>query len=601
MPNTITKLPQTAFRFVFYFARQQWGKFSILLLTSLIWAINDTFFPYFLKQIVDTLQNYQGVPDQVYNALGGVLFLLVLFWVLNEFAARLQGITSIYTFPRFRANIREAVFDYVKSHSHEYFSNQLAGNIANKIADLPTSCQSIMEIICFQFSTTSIGATIVLIMMWQTHPVFALVLCAWLFLHMSFSFIFVMYGMDSWEAHSKAVTNLTGKIVDVFTNMMTVRLFARGKYETKYLRRYQTEEINKAKRAMWFLEWTRIGMGLSGLFLVFGMVFLLIHGWINHWVTLGDFTQIGMQVFWLMSWIWYVTYQMTIFTRETGTIRNALSLIRKEHDIPDKKGARPIVVKQGSIRFEDVTFSYNRKRNVFKKFNLTIPAGQKIGLVGFSGSGKSTFVNLILRFYDLQNGQILIDEQNIADVTQDSLHECIAMIPQDPTLFNRSLMENIRYGRLDATDEEVIEASKLAHCDEFINKLDEGYNTLVGERGIKLSGGQRQRIAIARAILKNAPILILDEATSSLDTVTEKLIQESLQGLMKNRTTIVIAHRLSTLTDMDRILVFQKGQIIEDGTKEDLLKKDGDFSRLWNMQTDGFIPRTKDFNAGKLL
>jgi ATP-binding cassette, subfamily B, bacterial len=594
MSNTISKLPQTSFRFVFYFVRQQRFKFSVLVLISCILATNDAFFPYFLKRIVDILENYKGNPTEIYSAIKGVVILLVSFWLVYEFSGRLQGVINIYTIPRFRANIREAVFDYVKSHSHEYFSNQLAGNIANKVADLPTSCQSIMEIICYQFANGFIGALIVVIMLWFKHPLFGLVLLTWLCLHLSLSFLFIIYGSHSWEAHSKSVTNLTGKIVDVFTNMPTVRLFARGKYEAKYLRRFQTDEINKAKRALWTLELASIGMGLSGLFLIFGMIFLLIYGWIHHWVTLGDFTQVGMQTFWIMSWIWYISYQMTVFTREIGVIKNALSLIRKEHDIIDKKSAKPLVVKHGKIDFNNVTFAYPKKRSIFKKLNLTIPAGQKLGLVGFSGSGKSTLVNLILRFYDLQGGQISIDDQNIADVTQNSLHENIALIPQDPALFHRSIMENIRYGRLEATDEEVIHAAQLAHCHEFIEKLDTGYQTLVGERGARLSGGQRQRIAIARAILKNAPILILDEATSALDSVTEKLIQESLQTLMQNRTAIIIAHRLSTLADMDRILVFHKGQIIEDGSKESLLAQNGRFAMLWGMQTDGFLPNHKD-------
>lgn len=213
-----------------------------------------------------------------------------------------------------------------------------------------------------------------------------------------------------------------------------------------------------------------------------------------------------------------------------------------------------------------------------------------MGLVGFSGSGKSTLVNLILRFYDIQSGEILIDGQNICQVTGDSLRQQIAMIPQDPTLFHRSLMENIRYGREEASDQEVFEAAKLAHCHEFIDQLDEKYHSLVGERGVKLSGGQRQRIAIARAILKNAPILIMDEATSSLDSVTEKIIQRSLENLMKNRTTIIIAHRLSTLLHMDRILVFHQGFLVEDGSIQELLNKKGHFSQLWNMQADGFLP-----------
>lgn len=583
-------LPKSIFSFIFYFVRQQWIKFSILIFSSIIWALSDSIYPYFLKRIVNTLQFYQGDRAGIYAAVSGVLFLLVLFWVTSEVFNRIEGIVQIYTFPRFRANIRESVFDYVKSHSHEYFSSNFAGNIAKNLADLPTSCQSIMEIVCLQFVTAATGAVAVLIMMWLTKPLFAIILLVWLGIHFSITFLLMRYGNRLWEVHSNSVSGLSGKIVDVFSNMLNVRLFARGPYESSYLKKYQEDEIAKAKKAMWVSEIMRIGLGLNGLFLIFGMIFTLLHGWVHHSVTLGDFTQVAMQSFWLLGWVWFTSFQMSVFAREQGTIGNALSLVRKGHDIVNKKDAHSISIPHGEIRFDDVTFAYQKNRNVFQNLNIQIHAGEKIGLVGFSGSGKSTLVNLILRFYDLQSGRILIDGIDIANVTQDSLRSQIAMIPQDPALFHRTLMENIRYGRLDATDEEVIEASKLAHCHEFIEKLDEGYQALVGERGIKLSGGQRQRIAIARAILKNAPILILDEATSSLDSVTEKLIQESLHHLMQDRTTIVVAHRLSTLADMDRILVFHKGSVIEEGSKKNLLKAKGHFAMLWNMQTDGFLP-----------
>ena len=227
--------------------------------------------------------------------------------------------------------------------------------------------------------------------------------------------------------------------------------------------------------------------------------------------------------------------------------------------------------------------------SLFEKESVSIEAGQKVGLVGYSGSGKSTFVNLILRLYDVKNGSILIDDQDIKNVTQSSLRNSIAMIPQDPSLFHRSLMENIRYGSMSATDEDVVLAAKKAHAHEFISALPQKYDSLVGDKGVKLSGGQRQRIAIARATLKNAPILILDEATSQLDSVTENLIQESLLELMKNKTTIVIAHRLSTLLHMDRILVFDKGKIVEDGTHSELFAKSGLYKHLWDAQVGGFL------------
>jgi ATP-binding cassette subfamily B protein len=281
---------------------------------------------------------------------------------------------------------------------------------------------------------------------------------------------------------------------------------------------------------------------------------------------------------------------MMTFAKEAGTVSAALSIVNQDHDVVDASNATPLNVTKGEVVFDKVTFAYDNHKSIFKELDIKINAGEKVGLVGFSGSGKSTFVNLILRFYDIQSGKILIDGQDIKAVTQDSLRAEISMIPQDPILFHRTLMQNIQYGCLNAQEADVIKASKLAHCHEFITQLDEGYKSLVGERGIKLSGGQRQRIAIARAILKNAPILILDEATSSLDSVTEKLIHESLEHLMKDKTTIVVAHRLSTLADMDRILVFDQGHIIEEGTIETLLAKRGHFAMLWNKQMDGFLP-----------
>ncbi len=592
------QLPQTTFSFIYHFVRQRRFSFILFIVTSIIWGSNDALFPYLLKHMVDLLHNYQGEPSGIYRASAGLLLLIVAFWLLTELTQRTQGIIQIYTFPYFRANIRAAVFDYVKSHSHEYFANNFAGNIAKKLADLPTSCQTILEIICYQFVTALTGSIIVIITMWLTKPLFAFILLAWLCLHLGLSITLLRRSNRLWEFHSDSVTTLSGKIIDVFTNMFNVRSFANAAYEAQYLNEFQAAEIAKAKKAMWLVEGMRSFLAINGLVLIAGMLFTLLYGWTKHWVTLGDFTQITMQSFWLLGWIWFISYQLTVFIREIGTVSDALSLIKKGHDLVDAANAAAITIQQGQIQFEKVLFSYSQNKTVFQDLDVVIPGGQKVGLVGFSGSGKSTFINLILRFYDLNGGKILIDNQDIAKVTQDSLRSQIAVIPQDPSLFHRTLMENIRYGRLNATDEEVFHAAKLAHCHEFIEKLDEGYQSLVGERGIKLSGGQRQRIAIARAILKDAPILILDEATSSLDSVTEKLIHDSLKVLMQHKTTIVVAHRLSTLNDMDRILVFEKGQIVEDGTKEHLLKIKGHFAKLWNMQTDGFLPEDDENQHG---
>jgi ATP-binding cassette subfamily B protein len=307
-------------------------------------------------------------------------------------------------------------------------------------------------------------------------------------------------------------------------------------------------------------------------------------------MTVGEFSMVAGLAIMLIEAARGLSRSFLEFFEYLGNISDGVSVFVQPHEIIDKPDAPVLQVTRGEIVFDDVTFIYHEGLQVFEHLQVTIEPKQQVGLVGFSGSGKSTFVNLVLRLFEVQGGAIRIDGQNILDVTQDSLRESVSMIPQDPQLFHRSLLENIRYGRLDATDDEVVEAAKKAHAHEFILQTETQYESLVGERGVKLSGGQRQRIAIARAILKDSPILILDEATSALDSVTEKKIQLGLDNLMKGRTVVVVAHRLSTIAHMDRILVFDQGKIIEDGSHQQLLQRDGHYAHLWNMQAGGFLP-----------
>jgi ATP-binding cassette subfamily B protein len=272
-----------------------------------------------------------------------------------------------------------------------------------------------------------------------------------------------------------------------------------------------------------------------------------------------------------------------------GNLANGVYTIVRPHEIVDVPGAVRTTIDRGRIEYRDVTFGYTPEQPIFQHLSVTIPAGQRVGLVGFSGSGKSTFVSLILRLYDPQGGQILIDGQDIGAMTQDSLHSQLSLIPQDPNLFHRTLRENIRYGRLEASDAEVIDAARKAHAHDFITKIKDQYASLVGERGVKLSGGQRQRIAIARVVIKNAPVLILDEATSSLDSITEQAIQETLNDVMQDKTVIVVAHRLSTIAHLDRILVFDQGRIVEDGRHAELIARGGAYYQLWSRQAGGFV------------
>jgi len=323
-----------------------------------------------------------------------------------------------------------------------------------------------------------------------------------------------------------------------------------------------------------------------------GMLFACIAGWQNGLITIGEMSTIMGLTFSFTGTAWYLSFGIIHLSESYGYLNDSLTTLIKPHGVTDREDAKPLTIKDATIEFDKVHFDYGADaegRPVFEDLNLTIPVGQRVGLIGPSGAGKSSFVNLIQRFFDVKSGAIRIDGQDISEVTQESLRKHIAVIPQDTALFHRTIMENIRYGRLDASDEDVIEAARRAHAIDFINELPQGFDTLVGERGVKLSGGQRQRIAIARAILKNAPILILDEATSALDSESEKLLQASLEELMRGKTVIAVAHRLSTINTMDRLLVMDQEKIVEDGTHDELLKINGTYARLWGMQSGGFL------------
>ena len=389
---------------------------------------------------------------------------------------------------------------------------------------------------------------------------------------------------------------MIGELVDSLANHSNVRIFSRKLYENFRMVPFFSKQ-KKAYTATYLygMLLSCIQGGLIAIMMAFS-VFFLVYLYGKSLVTIGDFALILGLAMETGHMMWFTMSEVDEFNKAVGRCKQSLTSLMLPLEIRDQPNAGTLNCPHGKIVFNNVKFHYKDTALLFQNKSVEISPGQKVGLVGYSGGGKSTFVHLILRFYDVTDGAILIDDQDIRDVTQDSLRENIAMIPQDPSLFHRSLRENIRYGRINATDEAIIAAAKKAHAHEFIEQLPQAYDSLVGERGVKLSGGQRQRIAIARAILKNAPILILDEATSQLDSVTERVIQASLWELMQNKTTIVIAHRLSTLLHMDRILVFDKGKIIEDGTHHELLAKNELYKRLWDAQVGGFLGDEKREN-----
>ena len=589
MTSHATTFPKTLFAFIWQFMRPQRWQFIFLFASSFAHILEQNIMPYALKLIVDAVSQ-SPYSDALTPAFKSPVFLFLGAFTLMLVIFRMQHIVFIHTIPKFKASIRMKLLEYVKDHSHTYFASYFAGSIASKINDMPRAVVQIIEMIRWRI-LPAIWVTLAAIVILSTVSLyFSLGLLLWAMVHLSISYHFARK-VDKYSLqHSEDLNDLQGHIVDILTNSSIMRLFARKSHETSYINIWQEREQNSDKRTLKAILWAHFSGDIPLLFIYSTVFYLLFIGWKTNTILPGDIVLVIFTVYNVIFLVWMMSSELPNLFNEIGVCKQALSLIDYRHDIKDADNATNLHVEKGEIVFDDVHFQYRPGKTIFSNQNIVIKTGEKVGLVGFSGSGKSTFVSLILRLYELQSGHIRIDGQDIANVKQDSLRSSIAMIPQDTTLFHRTLMENIRYGNVEASDEEVIKASKQAHCHEFILQTEYGYDSLVGERGIKLSGGQRQRIAIARAILKNAPILILDEATSSLDSVTEKYIQQSLDNLMQDRTTIVIAHRLSTLAHLDRILVFKEGEIIEDGNHQELLEKQGHYALLWKMQAGGFLP-----------
>lgn len=580
---------QSVAQFIFSSLKPYKGYLAIFAFVALFWAITNTLQPYVLKIIIDKVVGFQGDKVSSFAIIQPYIFLYIALWVFLCLNMRLLDWAKLKLFPSVRQDTMAKMFAYLNQHSHHYFQNNFAGSLINKVSDMQGGIIDIITILDDVYAQV-LGLTIAIVTLLLIHPIFAFILVAWVAVFLAITFLFLKSIQNLSHVFAEARSSLVGKMVDSISNIVNIRLFAKHRYENSYVGESITYTVQQDRNMLAKIIHMRVWWDVSIVALLGINLWMLGKMYSQSLVTVGDFSFIITLSISILWNLWFIAGQFVSFSEQVGKCKQALSIINTAHDIVDINGAKPLMVTQGEIEFKEVNFHYSDGAKLFQNKNILIHPGKKVGLVGFSGSGKSTFVNLILRLFEVESGVIMIDQQNINEVQQESLRENIALIPQDISLFHRSLMENIRYSCSNASDEDVIEASRKAHCHEFISQLNDGYQSMVGERGIKLSGGQRQRIAIARAILKNAPLLILDEATSALDSVTEKYIQEALHHLMRGKTTIVIAHRLSTLSEMDRILVFDNGQIIEDGTHEELIKFNKHYAKMWHMQAGGFLP-----------
>jgi len=508
--------------------------------------------------------------------------------ILMNILYRLHDYIELKFIPVFKKDITLTTLDYIRQHSHAYFQKNHGGSIVTRITELANGAQALVESIIKNFFPNVVALLIACFTMGTVNLTLGFILLAWAILFIVGTYYLSKEPYQLAQELSKRNVSFSSKLLDSITNMMAVRLFARNHFEKQYLMTRAKKKMEAAQELRWSTLKRQALMETASNVLIGSLIFYLIYARQKSQVTVGDFALILSLAISIIDAMWDISRDFLEFTEHLGQCSQTLSTIAVPHEIIDKVDAKTLQIKQGAIEWRAISFKYNKKP-IFQELSLKVPAGQKVGLVGYSGSGKTTFINLITRLFDIHAGEILIDGQNIANVAQESLYESISYIPQEPLLFNRDIFQNIAYGKYTASEEEIIEAAKKANAHDFITELPQGYYTRIGENGVMLSGGQKQRLAIARALLKNSKILILDEATSALDSVTEHLIQQSLQEIMKNKTVLAVAHRLSTLMNMDRILVFDNGKIIEDGTHQELLSKNSVYAKLWHLQAGEFL------------
>ena len=586
--------PKGLFAFCWHYTKPAAGWLALMAFLTALIAVGEVALFQFLGDIVDWLTNADRatfLQSEGHKLIWmGALVLIGL--------PLIAGLDSLIMHQMMLGNYpmiaRWQMHRFLLRHSMTFFANEFAGRVATKVMQTSLAVrETVMKILdVFVYVVTYFLSMIVIIAAadWRL----MLPVLAWLGIYIGIVTYFVprLRKIASQQADARSL--MTGRVVDSYTNIATVKLFSHAGREEIYARESMDGFLDTVHRQMRKVTLFHMSVYLNNCISLFVISSLSIYLWLNGTISVGAISiaiGLAMRVNGMSQWI---MWEVSALFENIGTVYDGMEMMAKQHDIVDKPDAPKLTAKKGAIHYEHIGFHYGKGKGVVDNLSLDIKAGEKVGLVGRSGAGKTTLMNLLLRFYDLESGRITIDGQDISEVSQDSLRALIGVVTQDTSLLHRSIRDNIAYGRPDATDEDVIEAARRANAWEFVESLVDmhgrkGLDAQVGERGVKLSGGQRQRIAIARVFLKDAPILVLDEATSALDSEVEAAIQENLFALMEGKTVIAIAHRLSTLTEMDRLIVLDKGRIIESGTHGELVSHGGIYADLWNRQSGGFL------------
>lgn len=585
-------LPTTFFAFVWKAAD---GVKRYLLLLVLCTACAASFEALLYAKIGD-LVNWlsQSQPDTFMANHRQNLIILTSILLANVFFSSLQTIVKHQMlYSSFPMRLRWRFHNLLLQQSLDFFHNDFAGRLSAKVMQTALAVREFWIILGDMLAYVLIYFVTVSLVFAAISPMLLIPLMLWLVLFIASAAYFIprLSKISNKQADARAV--MTGRVTDAYTNIQTVKLFAHAGRESQYAKSSMQEFMVTVFKQMRLGARYSISISILNIVLYGGVIGTAVYLWLQGQAELGVIAAATAMILKLSSIAEFIMWQTSALFENVGTIQDGMKTLGRRISIQDKDNAQDLQVPRGEIKFENLSFAYNDKK-VIDQLNLTIQPGEKIGIVGRSGAGKSTLIQLLLHFYSINEGRISIDGQNIEDVTQDSLRKNIALVTQDTSLLHRTVEENIKYGRPDASNEEMFEAVRKAKAEEFIPQLvdlrgQKGYDAFVGERGVKLSGGQRQRIAIARVFLKDAPILILDEATSALDSEVEAAIQSSLDDLMQGKTVIAIAHRLSTIAQMDRLIVLDQGRIAEQGTHDELVALNGIYAHLWQRQTGGFL------------
>ncbi|WP_226421235.1 ABC transporter ATP-binding protein [Vibrio sp. E14] len=592
--STPDQPPSGMLAFLRYYTRGYEKPLIIMSLMATIVAVVEVMLFGAMGQLVDWLSTSNPetfLQDNKADLIFYGTLLLVVMPILVIVYSLLVHQTLLGNYPM---SIRWLAHRYLLNQSLNFYQDDFAGRVATKVMQTSLAVRETVMKAMDVFVYVTVYFTSMIIMLATADWRLMIPMIIWLLAYIAIQIYFVPKLKDVASAQADARSTMTGRIVDSYTNIQTVKLFSHSQRETQYAEQGMKGFLNTVYRQMRLVTGFDVAVEISNYILVFSVAALSIYLWLDSAISVGAIAiavSLALRVNGMSMWI---MWEVGALFENMGTVVDGMKTLSKPIDIKDKPGAKDLVVTEGGIHFDNVSFHYGENKGVISHLDLNIKPGEKVGLVGRSGAGKSTLVNLLLRFHDVEDGSIKIDGQNISEVTQDSLRSKIGMVTQDTSLLHRSIRDNILYGNPDATEEDLLKATKQAHAHEFIETLTDpfgnvGYDAQVGERGVKLSGGQRQRIAISRVLLKDAPLLVLDEATSALDSEVEAAIQESLNELMQGKTVIAIAHRLSTIAQMDRLIVLDKGSIVEQGSHQELIANNGIYAQLWAHQTGGFI------------